>query len=61
MTQDLKELVLSEMRHVRTFEFTDDVLHGLEVEIQNVMGRLEQQAGSKNYLLRYLMDRVKSR
>jgi len=59
MTLEMKKLVYSAMEQVGSLEFTKKYLVEKHLEILNQVQFLEQQTGTRNYILRLLLDRLR--
>ena len=58
LSNDLKMMILQEMLQVKSLEFTRQILRELEEEVHRRRSDLEQITGMRNYILRFLMEKL---
>ncbi|PHH76098.1 hypothetical protein CDD80_1828 [Ophiocordyceps camponoti-rufipedis] len=58
MSADLKELVLEKMEEAGSLAYTKRILDSFSDRARTLLAGLEEQAGSNNYILRYLIERL---
>ncbi|PWY80802.1 terpenoid synthase [Aspergillus sclerotioniger CBS 115572] len=59
LSNDLKKLILNEMREQDSLEFTEETLRSLEGKIKQQLEIIETSTGIKNYVFRFLLDRLR--
>ncbi|PYI02734.1 terpenoid synthase [Aspergillus sclerotiicarbonarius CBS 121057] len=59
LSDDLKRLILDEMREQGSLKFTEETLLSLQGKIEQQLETIESSTGVKNYIFRFLLDRLK--
>ncbi|GLA10975.1 geranylgeranyl pyrophosphate synthase [Aspergillus niger] len=59
LSADLKQLILNEMRDQKILQLTEETLNGLEAKVFRHLERLEVSTGIKNFMFRFLLDRLR--
>lgn len=58
MSFEAKQLILEKMNQTKSLEFTKETLVSLESQTRDALAKLEEQSGTNNYMLEYLIQRL---